>query len=185
MATRLYEDDQYRRLDQHPCAFRDLNFWRLLRYRVLRSAGAILGPGRDRPSSRLDVVRDVTRATLEANVFQTHAVIESMKLDSKSELAHLKVDGGMTNGDLAMEVTRGRGRVRGGAARDAREHRARVCASRCVCRWRVRVGYHAARDARGRQYGAQHGVCASYDGGEAPVGRGVVCSALWSALVGG
>jgi len=46
----------------------------------------------------------VARATLEANAFQTHAVIESMKLDSKSELAHLMVDGGMTNGDLAMEV---------------------------------------------------------------------------------
>ena len=27
-----------------------------------------------------------------------------MKLDSKSELAHLKVDGGMTNGDVTMEV---------------------------------------------------------------------------------
>jgi glycerol kinase len=46
----------------------------------------------------------VARATLEANAFQTRAVIESMKLDSKSALAHLKVDGGMTNGDLAMEV---------------------------------------------------------------------------------
>ncbi len=46
----------------------------------------------------------IARATLEANAFQTRAVIESMKLDSKSELAHLKVDGGMTNGDVAMEV---------------------------------------------------------------------------------
>jgi len=46
----------------------------------------------------------VARATLEANAFQTQAVIESMKLDSKSQLAHLKVDGGMTNGDLAVEV---------------------------------------------------------------------------------
>lgn len=27
-----------------------------------------------------------------------------MKLDSKVELKHLKVDGGMTNGDMAMEV---------------------------------------------------------------------------------
>ena len=27
-----------------------------------------------------------------------------MKLDSKSELAHLKVDGGMTNDDVAMEM---------------------------------------------------------------------------------
>ena len=34
----------------------------------------------------------------------TRAVIESVKLDSKSELAHLKVDGGMTNSDVAMEV---------------------------------------------------------------------------------
>ena len=43
-------------------------------------------------------------ATLEANAFQMRAVIDSMKLDSKSELAHLKVDGGMTNGDVAMEM---------------------------------------------------------------------------------
>ena len=45
-------------------------------------------------------------ATLEANTFQTHAAIEidSTKLDSKSELTHLKVDGGMTNEDLAIEV---------------------------------------------------------------------------------
>jgi glycerol kinase len=46
----------------------------------------------------------IARATLEANAFQTRAVIDSMKLDSKSELAHLKVDGGMTNGDVVMEV---------------------------------------------------------------------------------
>jgi glycerol kinase len=46
----------------------------------------------------------VARATLEANAFQTRAVIESMTLDAHSDLAHLKVDGGMTNGDLAMEV---------------------------------------------------------------------------------
>ncbi|KAF8493250.1 glycerol kinase [Russula emetica] len=46
----------------------------------------------------------IARATLEANAFQTRSVIDSMKLDSKSELSHLKVDGGMTNGDVAMEV---------------------------------------------------------------------------------
>lgn len=46
----------------------------------------------------------IARATLEANAFQTHAIIESMKLDSGTELKHLKVDGGMTNGDLAMKV---------------------------------------------------------------------------------
>jgi hypothetical protein len=44
-----------------------------------------------------------------------------MKLDSNSELVHLKVDGVMTNGGLAMEVLAdvARGRVRGGVARDA------------------------------------------------------------------
>jgi glycerol kinase len=60
----------------------------------------------------------IARATLEANAFQTRAVIDSlsMKLDSKSELAHLKVDGGMTNGDVAMEVLADMGgRVRGRA----------------------------------------------------------------------
>jgi glycerol kinase len=46
----------------------------------------------------------IARATLEANAFQTRAVIDSMKLDSKSEFAHLKVDGGMTNGDVVMEM---------------------------------------------------------------------------------
>ncbi|KAI3614227.1 glycerol kinase [Moniliophthora roreri] len=46
----------------------------------------------------------IARATLEANAFQTRAIIESMKLDSGTELEHLKVDGGMTNGDLAMTV---------------------------------------------------------------------------------
>jgi glycerol kinase len=46
----------------------------------------------------------IARATLEANAFQTRAVIESMKLDSGSDLKHLKVDGGMTNGDLVMGI---------------------------------------------------------------------------------
>ncbi|KAJ8082050.1 Glycerol kinase [Marasmius tenuissimus] len=46
----------------------------------------------------------ICRATLEANAFQTRAIIESMKLDSGKDLKHLKVDGGMTNGDLAMTV---------------------------------------------------------------------------------
>ncbi|KDR80607.1 hypothetical protein GALMADRAFT_222202 [Galerina marginata CBS 339.88] len=46
----------------------------------------------------------IARATLEANAFQTRAVIESMKLDSGKDLKDLKVDGGMTNGDLAMGI---------------------------------------------------------------------------------
>jgi glycerol kinase len=46
----------------------------------------------------------IARATLEANAFQTRAVLESMKLDSGSDLKHVKVDGGMTNGDKCMEI---------------------------------------------------------------------------------
>ncbi|KAF9446194.1 glycerol kinase [Macrolepiota fuliginosa MF-IS2] len=46
----------------------------------------------------------IARAVLEANAYQTRAIIESMKLDSGTDLKHLKVDGGMTNGDLAMNV---------------------------------------------------------------------------------
>ncbi|KAH8832905.1 glycerol kinase [Flagelloscypha sp. PMI_526] len=46
----------------------------------------------------------IARAALEANAFQTRAIIESMKKDSGSELKQLKVDGGMTNGDIVMEI---------------------------------------------------------------------------------
>ncbi|PSS30992.1 hypothetical protein PHLCEN_2v2480 [Hermanssonia centrifuga] len=46
----------------------------------------------------------IARATLEANAFMTRAVLESMKLDSKVDLKHLKVDGGMTNGDMVMSI---------------------------------------------------------------------------------
>lgn len=41
---------------------------------------------------------------MEATAFQTRATLESMKLDSSTELKHLKVDGGMTNGDVCMEI---------------------------------------------------------------------------------
>ena len=46
----------------------------------------------------------VARATLEANAFMTRAVAESMKLDSGVDLPQMKVDGGMTNGDMVMEI---------------------------------------------------------------------------------
>ena len=46
----------------------------------------------------------IARATLEANAFQTRAIVESMRLDSGVDLKHLKVDGGMTNGDLVMSI---------------------------------------------------------------------------------
>ncbi|KAI0763001.1 FGGY family of carbohydrate kinase [Fomes fomentarius] len=46
----------------------------------------------------------IALATLEANAFQTRAILESMKLDSNTDLKHLKVDGVMTNGDMVMKV---------------------------------------------------------------------------------
>ncbi|EIW79082.1 glycerol kinase [Coniophora puteana RWD-64-598 SS2] len=46
----------------------------------------------------------IARATIEANAYQTRAILESMKLDSSVDLKHLKVDGGMTNGDICMEI---------------------------------------------------------------------------------
>lgn len=46
----------------------------------------------------------IARATLEANAFNTRAVLESMQLDSGEKLSVVKVDGGMTNGDTVMEI---------------------------------------------------------------------------------
>jgi glycerol kinase len=46
----------------------------------------------------------VARATLEANAFMTRAVLDSMQSDTGIELKELKVDGGMTNGDMVMTV---------------------------------------------------------------------------------
>lgn len=46
----------------------------------------------------------IARATLEATSFHTRAVIEAMKLDSGVELKNLMVDGGMTNGDIVMQI---------------------------------------------------------------------------------
>ena len=73
----------------------------------------------------------IARATLEASAFQTRAILESMHLDAEEHEDHdrkadapkteapkqtkekakertketeLKVDGGMTNGDIAMQI---------------------------------------------------------------------------------
>jgi len=46
----------------------------------------------------------IARATLEGVSYNTRAVIEAMKADSGVELKHLKVDGGMTNGDVVMQI---------------------------------------------------------------------------------
>jgi glycerol kinase len=50
----------------------------------------------------------ISRATLEATAFQTRAILESMHLDAEhkdeSGKKEMKVDGGMTNGDVAMQI---------------------------------------------------------------------------------
>lgn len=62
------------------------------------AAGTLIG------ISQYTTPSHIARATLEASAFQTRAIIESMKRDSGVNLETLKVDGGMTNGDLAMEI---------------------------------------------------------------------------------
>lgn len=46
----------------------------------------------------------IARATLEATCFQTKAILDAMEQDSGHKLAHLAVDGGMSNSDLCMQV---------------------------------------------------------------------------------
>ena len=44
------------------------------------------------------------RAALEATAFQTREVFEAMKMDSGVDLLVLKVDGGMVQNDLLMQI---------------------------------------------------------------------------------
>jgi glycerol kinase len=46
----------------------------------------------------------IARAALEANAYQTRAILESMKKDSGTQLEKLMVDGGLTNSDIGMEI---------------------------------------------------------------------------------
>ncbi|KLT39224.1 putative glycerol kinase [Cutaneotrichosporon oleaginosum] len=46
----------------------------------------------------------IARATLEATCFQTRAILEAMAKDSKKTLKVLRVDGGMTNSDVCMQL---------------------------------------------------------------------------------
>ena len=48
----------------------------------------------------------IARATLEATCFQTKAILDAMEKDSGKKLVELAVDGGMTNSDLCMQVSR-------------------------------------------------------------------------------
>jgi glycerol kinase len=46
----------------------------------------------------------IARATLEATCFQTKAILNAMEKDSGHTLTELRVDGGMCNSDLTMQV---------------------------------------------------------------------------------
>ena len=46
----------------------------------------------------------IARATMEATCFQTKAILDAMEKDSGHKLSVLKVDGGMSNSDLCMQV---------------------------------------------------------------------------------
>jgi glycerol kinase len=46
----------------------------------------------------------IARAALEASAFQTKAVIKSMQADAKAAMTEMMVDGGMTNGDIGMQI---------------------------------------------------------------------------------
>jgi len=46
----------------------------------------------------------IARATLEATCYQTQAILEAMKQDSKTALQTLAVDGGMSDSDLCMQT---------------------------------------------------------------------------------
>lgn len=46
----------------------------------------------------------LARATIEATCFQTKAILDAMDKDSGKPLSALKVDGGMTNSDVCMQI---------------------------------------------------------------------------------
>jgi glycerol kinase len=46
----------------------------------------------------------IARATLEASCYQTRAILDAMNADSGKPLKSLKVDGGLTNSDLCMQI---------------------------------------------------------------------------------
>ncbi|OBZ91088.1 Glycerol kinase [Choanephora cucurbitarum] len=46
----------------------------------------------------------ICRATLEAVCYQSRAILEAMNMDAQSPLRSLKVDGGMSNSDLCMQI---------------------------------------------------------------------------------
>ncbi|KAJ2538735.1 Glycerol kinase, partial [Coemansia sp. RSA 1933] len=46
----------------------------------------------------------IARATLESVCYQSHAILDAMRKDSGHELRRLRVDGGMTNSEQAMQI---------------------------------------------------------------------------------
>ncbi|KAI0337711.1 glycerol kinase [Trametopsis cervina] len=62
------------------------------------ASGMIIGMSSYTTSAHL------ARATLESNAYMTRALLNSMKNDTGIDLKKLKVDGGMTNGDMVVTI---------------------------------------------------------------------------------
>jgi glycerol kinase len=118
----------------------------------------------------------IARAVLEASAFHTRAVLVSMQADARAELKHLKVDGGMTNGDVGMQILADIGGfdvvrpemrecvvrfspVSGIVADDTIQvDRSRLCDSRRCSRRLRRLGPKQARDSVGGEHCGQHDI---------------------------
>jgi len=135
MAARLYEDDQ------HPCALRASGV-----YFVTAFSGLLAhwDPGATGLLVGFDIVHDAsTRRARDARIECVPDARGDREHEARLQVGARAPQGGRGHDERGPRDggARGRGRVRGGAARDAREHRTRV--------------------------GAQNGVFTLHDGGGA------------------
>lgn len=54
--------------------------------------------------TQFTTIHHLARATLEAVCYQSRAILDAMNIDSKTPLRSLKVDGGISNSDLCMQI---------------------------------------------------------------------------------
>ena len=166
MATRLYGADQVFQRDQHACRICTVSVRGVLRHGILRASRSVLGLRRDGLADRTNVIHDAS--TYSAGYARGERVP-----DARGDEEH---DTGRAIGARALESgrrdderghrdggARGRYRVRGRAARDAREYRARFGAAGRLCYRLVWLGYLTARNAQGGQYGGKYQVQRTHD----------------------
>lgn len=54
--------------------------------------------------TQFTTIKHIARATLEAVCYQSRAILDAMNMESKTPLRSLKVDGGISNSDLCMQI---------------------------------------------------------------------------------